>query len=555
MTSWGNIDVVFPPVLSVRRCNCGTVHEDFERCYRAVRSKDARFDGWFVIAVLTTRIYCRPSCPVRPPLARNIRFLPTAAAAQREGFRACKRCRPDASPGSPEWNARGDIVARAMRLIADGTVDREGVVGLAAHVGYTTRQLERLLQAEVGASPLALARAQRAQTARVLIETTDLPFGDVAFAAGFSSIRQFNDTVQRVFESTPTGLRRHAAARFGTNATSGGTLSLRLPVRTPFAYEGVFGHLGAGAVPGCEEVRDGAYRRSLRLPSGSAVVSLTPAVDHVRCQLVLEDFRDLTTAIARCRRLLDLDADPEAVVEALSTDPDLASVVAKAPGQRIPRTVDEAELAVRAVLGQQVSTKAARTHLSRLVAAYGQRVHDSVGAVTHTFPSVEQLADIDPAHLAVPKARQRTLNALVAGLTEGSITVDAGCDWDSAREQLQNLPGVGSWTAEMIAMRGLGDPDAFPASDLGLRLAAKQLGLPTALRPLIEHSARWRPWRSYAVQHLWTTLEHPVNQWPPGNSRRRSHDPLPHHRQSDRAVDPGRAQFRVDQPADGRSDL
>jgi AraC family transcriptional regulator, regulatory protein of adaptative response / DNA-3-methyladenine glycosylase II len=496
------------------------VHEDFERCYRAVQSKDARFDGWFVVAVLTTRIYCRPSCPVRPPFARNVRFLPTAAAAQREGFRACKRCRPDASPGSPEWNVRGDVVARAMRLIADGTVDREGVGGLAARVGYTTRQLERLLQAEVGAGPLALARAQRSQTARVLIETTDLPLGDVAFAAGFSSIRQFNDTVRLVFETTPTALRERAAIRFGADTTSRGTVTLRLPVRTPFAFEGVFGHLAAGAVPGCEEIRDGTYRRSLRLPSGSAVVALTPAADHVGCQLVLDDFRDLTTAITRCRRLLDLDADPEAVVEALSADADLAPVVAKAPGQRIPRTVDEAELGVRAVLGQQVSTKAARTHLGRLVAAYGQPIHDSAGALTHTFPSVDQLAEIDPVHLAVPKSRQHTLNALVAGLADGSIALDAGCDWERARRQLLNLPGVGPWTAEVIAMRGLGDPDAFPASDLGLRLAAKQLGLPAGRRSLIEHSTRWRPWRSYAVQHLWATLEHPINHWPPDSPRR-----------------------------------
>ncbi len=492
------------------------MHDDFERCYRAVQSKDARFDGWFVTAVLTTRIYCRPSCPVRPPFARNVRFYPTAAAAQRAGFRACKRCRPDASPGSPEWNVRGDVVARTMRLIADGTVDREGVGGLAAHLGYTARQLERLLQAELGAGPLALARAQRAQTARVLIETTDLPFGDVAFAAGFSSIRQFNDTVRLAFESTPTTLRRRAAVRSGSDdATSPGAVCLRLPVRTPFAYQGVFGHLAAGTVPGCEEVRDGAYRRSLRLPFGSAVVTLTPAVDHVRCLLVLDDFRDLTTAITRCRRLLDLDADPEAVVDALAGDPELCPVVAKAPGQRIPRTVDEAELAVRAVLGQQVSTKAARTHAGRLVAAYGEPVRDPEGALTHTFPSIEQLADIDPIHLAVPKARQRTLSALVAALADGSIVLDSGSDWESARRRLLALPGVGPWTAEVIAMRGLGDPDAFPASDLGLRLAAKQLGLPADERALVAHSVRWRPWRSYATQHLWTTLEHPVNHWPP----------------------------------------
>lgn len=491
------------------------MHEDFERCYRAVQSKDARFDGWFVIAVLTTRIYCRPSCPVRPPFARNVRFLPTAAAAQREGFRACKRCRPDASPGSPEWNVRGDVVARAMRLIADGTVDREGVIGLAAHLGYTTRQLERLLQAEVGAGPLALARAQRTQTARVLIETTDLPFGDVAFAAGFSSIRQFNDTVRLVCDNTPTELRKRAAARFGSNVEAVGTVSLRLPVRAPFAYEGVFGHLAAGAVPGCEEVRDGAYRRTLRLAAGNGVVALTPAPDHVRCVLVLDDFRDLSAAIARCRRLLDLDADPEAVVEALSADPPLRAVVNKAPGQRIPRTVDEAELAVRAVLGQQVSTKAARTHAGRLVAAYGQPTPDAHGGLTHTFPSIEQLAELDPAHLAVPKARQRSLRALIDGLADGSVVLDAGCDWERARQQLLEMPGIGPWTAEVIAMRGLGDPDAFPASDLGLRLAAKQLGLPTQRRTLTERSARWRPWRSYATQHLWTILEHPVNVWPP----------------------------------------
>ena len=490
------------------------MHEDFDRCYRAVQSKDARFDGWFVTAVLTTGIYCRPSCPVRPPFARNVRFYPTAAAAQRAGFRACKRCRPDASPGSPEWNIRGDLVARAMRLIADGIVDREGVTGLAARLGYTTRQLERLLQAETGAGPLALARAQRTQTARVLIETTDLPFGDVAFAAGFSSIRQFNDTLRAVCDSTPTQLRKSAAARFGHNATSPGTVSLRLPVRTPFAYEGVFGHLAAGVVPGCEEVRDGTYRRTLRLPSGNGIVSLTPAPDHVRCLLVLDDFRDLTTAISRCRRLLDLDADPEAVIEVLRSDPALAPVIAKAPGQRIPRTVDEAELAVRAVLGQQVSTKAARTHASRLVVAYGQPVHDTDGTLTHTFPSVEQLADIDPAHLAVPNARRRTLTALIAGLADGSVVLDTGCDWDAARQQLLALPGIGQWTAEVIAMRGLGDPDAFPASDLGLRLAAKQLGLPTAQRALDARSHTWRPWRSYATQHLWTTLDHPVNDWP-----------------------------------------
>ena len=491
------------------------MHDDFDRCYRAVQSKDARFDGWFVTAVLTTKIYCRPSCPVRPPFGRNMRFYPTAAAAQNAGFRACKRCRPDASPGSPEWNIRGDVVARAMRLIADGIVDREGVTGLASHIGYTTRQLERLLSAEVGANPLALARAQRTQTARVLIETTELPFSDVAFAAGFSSIRQFNDTVRKVCDLTPTALRQRARTRFGRDTGAVGPLSLRLPVRTPFAFEGLFGHLAASTVPGLEEVRDGAFRRTMRLPNGSGIVSLTPHPDHVQCQISLDDFRDLSTAIARCRRLLDLDADPEAVVDALSADPDMTALVAKAPGQRIPRTVDEQELALRVVLGQQVSLQAARTHTRRIVAAYGQPVDDPGGGLTHIFPAIEDLAEIDPAHLAFPKSRQRSLITLIRALAGGEVVLDAGCDWNRAREELLALPGIGPWTAEVIAMRGLGDPDAFPVSDLGVRLAAKQIGLPDDAGRLADHSARWRPWRSYATQHLWTALDHAVNEWPP----------------------------------------
>ncbi|MCH9729454.1 MAG: DNA-3-methyladenine glycosylase 2 family protein [Actinomycetia bacterium] len=492
------------------------MHTDFDRCSRAVQAKDARFDGWFVTAVLTTKIYCRPSCPVRPPFARNMRFYPTAAAAQGAGFRACKRCRPDASPGSPEWNVRGDLVARTMRLIADGTVDREGVVGLAARVGYTVRQLERVMQSEVGAAPLALARAQRSQMARVLIETTDMPFSDVAFAAGFSSIRQFNDTVRRVCDLTPTVLRQKARTRADRAAAVGtGVMSLRLPVRAPFAYEGLFGHLAASAVPGVEEVRDGAFRRTLRLPHGTAIATLRPHPNHVRCQLVVDDFRDVAAAIARCRRLLDLDADPEAVVDALSADEDLCALVTKAPGQRIPRTVDEHELAIRVVLGQQVSMEAARTHAGRIVAAYGQPIDDAAGQLTHVFPATKDLAEIDVRYLAFPKSRRRSLALLIAALNSGDIVLDSGCDWNRAREQLLELPGIGPWSTEMIAMRGLGDPDAFPASDLGVAVAARQIGFPSTPRQLVERSMRWRPWRSYATQHLWTALNHCVNQWPP----------------------------------------
>ena len=487
------------------------MYEDFDRCYRAVQSKDARFDGWFVTAVLTTRIYCRPSCPVRPPFARNLCFLPTAAAAQRAGFRACKRCRPDASPGSPEWNVRRDVVGRAMRLIADGTVDRDGVTGLAARLGYSTRQLERHLVAEVGAGPLALARAQRAQTARVLIETTGMPFADVAFGSGFASIRQFNDTVRAVFDTTPTALR---ARRHGAPSAPG-VLTLRLPFRAPFSPDSLFGHLAATAVPGCEEVRDGAYRRTLRLPAGSSVVSLTPTPEYVRCELTLDDLRDLSTAIARCRRLLDLDADPEAAMEVLSDDPALCREMAKVPGRRIPGTVDEAELALRVVLGQQVSTTAARTHAARLVSGHGTPVADPGGGLTHLFPSVAELSDLDPALLALPRARRRTLVALVDALASGTLDIGVGADPERSRAQLLAVAGIGPWTAEMVAMRALGDPDAFPASDLGVRHGAHSLGLPDTTTALEARSSRWRPWRSYAVQYLWGATDHPVNHWPP----------------------------------------
>ncbi len=519
------------------------VHEDFDRCYRAVQSRDQRFDGWFVTAVRTTRIYCRPSCPVRPPLAKNMTFYPTAAAAQQAGYRACKRCRPDASPGSPEWDVRADLVARAMRLIADGTVDREGVGGLAGRLGYSTRQLERLLLAEVGAGPLALARAQRAQTARLLIETTDLGFADLAFGAGFSSVRQFNDTVREVFATTPTELRLKAtpgSTGAGTSATGG--LAFRLPFRTPFEPDNVFGHLAATAVPGVEEHLDGAYRRTLRLPNGTGVVALRPTPDHVACQLHLDDLRDVPTAIARCRRLLDLDADPEAVDEALADDPSLADAVRKVPGRRVPRTVDEAELALRVVLGQQVSTAAARTHAGRLVQRHGTPVDDPNGGLTHAFPSPEDLAELDPEQLAMPASRRRCLTGLVGALVEGRLSLDPGTDREEVRRRLAALPGIGPWTVEMVLLRGLGDPDAFPVGDLGVRKGAELLGLPSAPADLLAHAERWRPWRAYAVQHLWAADDHPINHWPPSGPKQ-SFDPEQNGRPSaDSPVAPGMAE-------------
>ncbi|WP_308013541.1 AlkA N-terminal domain-containing protein [Streptomyces beigongshangae] len=490
------------------------MHTETERCVRAVQSKDARFDGWFFTAVLTTGIYCRPSCPVVPPKRENMVFYPSAAACQQAGFRACKRCRPDTSPGSPEWNERADLVARAMRLIGDGVVDREGVPGLATRLGYSTRQIERQLLAELGAGPLALARAQRAQTARLLIETTPLPMAEVAFAAGFSSIRTFNDTVREVFALTPGELRARAPKNRTDPTGTPGVLTLRLPFRAPLNPDNLFGHLVATGVPGVEEWRDGAYRRTLRLPYGRGTVALTPGPEHIGCRLTLGDLRDLTVAISRCRRMLDLDADPVAVDGQLRADPVLAPLVDKAPGRRVPRTVDEEEFAVRAVLGQQVSTAAARTHAARLVTAHGEAVDDPEGGLTHLFPSAGSLAALDPGALAMPAARRTTLTTLVARLADGSLTLGVESDWAETRARLLALPGLGPWSVEVIAMRALGDPDAFPATDLGVRHAARDLGLPVTPAALTARAEDWRPWRAYAVQYLWATGSHPVNHLP-----------------------------------------
>lgn len=487
---------------------------DDELRWRAVQGQDARFDGWFVLGVTSTGIYCRPSCPARTPKREHVRFHPTAASAQAAGFRACKRCRPDASPGSPAWDGRSDLVARAVRLLADGVVDREGVPGLAARLGYSRRQVERALVAELGAGPLALARAQRAQTARILVETTDLPLADVAFAAGFGSVRQFNDVVREVFASTPGELR----ARGGRGAApAAGSVLLRLPFRAPLHVDQLFGHLVATAVPGVEEWRDGAYRRTLRLPHGPGVVALTPQPDVIVCRLWLPDLRDLPPAVARCRRLLDLDADPVAVDALLGQDEVLAPWVAKVPGRRVPRTVDEAELALRAVLGQQVSTAAARTHTARLVLAAGEPVEDPGGGLTHLFPTPAAVAEVGEQVLAMPGSRRRTVLGLARALATGQVDLDPGADRDRARAQLRALPGIGPWTAETVAMRALGDPDAFLPGDLGVRLAARALGLGEGAA-LLARAARWAPYRAYAVQHLWGTGDHAINRLPGGTT-------------------------------------
>jgi AraC family transcriptional regulator of adaptative response / DNA-3-methyladenine glycosylase II len=475
---------------------------DHEQCYRAVASRDARFDGCFVGAVRTTGIYCRPSCPAVTPKRANIEFFPTAAAAHEHGYRACKRCRPDASPGSPEWDVRSDVVARAMRLIGDGIVDREGVAGLARRLHYSDRHLNRLLTDELGAGPLAIARAQRATTARVLIETSSIPFTSIAFAAGFRSVRQFNDTVQAVFASSPTQLR---AARTDRHAALGGpgAVTVDLAVRRPFELTTTMEFLAARAIRGVEHFDGVSYHRALALPSGHGIATVdgAPVVKgdriHVRVTLQLADWRDLAPAVRRVRRLFDLDCDPVAIDAALGSDPVLADLVARRPGLRVPGSVDPFETAVRAVVGQQVSVSGARTIVGRLVDAVGTPLALPHDHLTHVFPAPAEVAAIDPALLPMPMRRRATLVDLADRVALGKIGLDAGADRDEVRRALLDVPGIGPWTADYVLLRGLGDPDVFLASDLGVIQALDRLGATTAA------AEAWRPWRSYAVHHLW----------------------------------------------------
>jgi AraC family transcriptional regulator of adaptative response / DNA-3-methyladenine glycosylase II len=452
--------------------------------YEAVRSRDGRFDGAFFFAVETTGIYCRPSCPAVTPKRANVRFFATAAAAQGSGFRACRRCRPDAVPGSAEWNVRADVVGRAMRLIADGVVDREGVAGLAGRLGYSARQVQRQLTAELGAGPVALARAQRAHTARVLVQTTDLPITEIAFASGFASVRQFNDTVRAVYASTPSELRAAAAPKSGRSrrtATPDAGIPLRLAHRGPYQAGPVFDLLEREAVPGIEEVGGppGArtYRRTLRLPYGTGIVAVDERPRTARtgsgahpggwldARLHLTDPRDLTTAVQRLRRQFDLDADPYAVDERLGTDPGLAPLVAARPGLRSPGTADPEELAVRALVG--------RAEAERLVRRYGKALDAPCGSLTHLFPEPAVLAGAEPGG---------ALGALTTALADHAVRLDPGADRDDAQDALRAVPGLDARTIAEIRTRALGDPDVAP--------------------PGADVPDSWRPWRSYALNHL-----------------------------------------------------
>ena len=470
-----------------------TIALDDDQRYRVVASRDARFDGWFVVAVRTTGIYCRPSCPSITPKRANVTFFRSAAAAVHGGYRACRRCRPDVTPGSPEWDVRGDIVGRAMTLIQDGVVDRAGVPGLARRVGFSTRQLNRILTTELGAGPLAIALDARVRTARTLIETTDLSFSEIAFAAGFGSIRQFNDAIRSAFALTPTELRGRRRTPAG-----GGWLTVTLPAREPYDARQVLRFLAARAIVGVESVSEDRYVRTLRLPHGAGVVDVSPLDGRpgLLASLRLADLRDLAPAVNRVRRLFDLDADPVAVRSALADDPVLAPLVAANPGLRVPGTVDPFETAVRAVIGQQVSVAAARTVAGRLVAATGPAV-DPVECVERLFPSPEEVLAAPDEAFGMPASRRETLRRLSSAVAAGDVSLELGADRGRLREELRAVRGVGPWTADYVAMR-CGDPDGWLPTDLGVTSALTRHGLDAGA------AESWRPWRAYAMHHLWT---------------------------------------------------
>ncbi len=472
-----------------------------ERCYRALRARDARFDGRFFVAVRTTGIYCRPVCPAPAARRENVSFYGNAAAAEEAGYRPCRRCRPETAPGSPPWAGTAASVERALRLIDEGLLDEHGVDALAARLGLGDRHLRRLFLQHVGATPLSVARTRRAHFARRLIDQTRLPLTQVAFASGFRSVRQFNDLLKATFGAAPRELRR--AAR-GPAAEAAG-LELRLPARPPYDPAVVLAFLAPRATPGLEQVEGPLYRRLIPLPDGPARVEIEAGERGLALRVSRASGSGLMALVAGARRLFDLDADGPAIHAHLRRDPALAARLPRPAALRLPGTLSPWELAVKAVLGQQVSVAAARTFAARLVERLGEPVAGHEPLV-RLFPTAAAVAESDLDGLGLTLGRAATLRALARAVADGQLQLEPGAPSDETQAALCAIPGIGPWTAAYVALRALGDPDAFPAADLGLRRALAEGG---ALPPLAEVERRaeaWRPWRGYAVFALWNSL-------------------------------------------------
>jgi AraC family transcriptional regulator of adaptative response / DNA-3-methyladenine glycosylase II len=478
---------------------------DDELCYRALVSRDARFDGRFFVAVRTTGVYCRPICPARTPKAENVRFFACAAAAQAAGFRPCLRCRPEAAPGTPAWLGTSASVSRALRLISQDTALESGVGGLAARLGMGERQLRRLFAKHLGASPAAVARTERLHLAMRLIDQTDLPMTEIAAGAGFASLRRFNAAIRAAWGRPPTALRRRrpqAERRSGESF-----LTLRLAFRPPFDWPFVVAYLRPRLTPGVECVDLESYRRTVRFDGvvSSVTVRPSPGESVLRLEIPTELAKAAARAACLTRRVFDLGAVPSEIAAHLRRDPLLCARVDRRPGLRVPGAWDGFELAVRAVLGQQVSVRAATTLAGRMVAAFGERLTGGAGdGLTHAFPSPQTLAEADVARIGLPRARAETIRALARAVTDGRLDLEPGAGLESAVAELTQIAGVGEWTAHYVAMRALGEPDAFPDDDLWLRRALAGPSKPVTRLELRRRAESWRPWRAYAAMYLWT---------------------------------------------------
>ncbi len=463
-------------------------------CERARRSRDPRFDGRFFVGVRTTGIYCRPVCPARPPKESNVAYFATAAAAAEAGLRPCLRCRPECSPGAPAWGGSSVTVSRALRLLAEGALDEQSAEELAARLGVGARHLRRLFLEHVGAPPIAVAQTRRLQFAKNLVDETGLPLSEIALASGFGSIRRFNAVFRQAYGRPPGALRRSAECSFPAE-----TVQLRLRYRPPLDWQALFGFLGRRATAGVESVEESSYTRSIELSGrkGWFRADPDPAGAAVKVRIVFTDPRALLRIVGRIRLLFDLNADPEAIRAHLSRDSLFDGRLRQRPGLRLPGCWDGFELSVRAILGQQISVKSASTLAGRLASEFGEPI-EAAPRIGRLFPTPGRLAGAPLERIGLTRARAESIRALACATRDGRIAFTGITDQDSFTARLRELPGLGDWTTQYIAMRALGDPDAFPATDLGLRKASSLSGA-----ELEQQSQAWRPWRAYAAMHLW----------------------------------------------------
>jgi AraC family transcriptional regulator, regulatory protein of adaptative response / DNA-3-methyladenine glycosylase II len=473
-----------------------------DRFYRAMLANDERFDGLFFSGIVTTGVYCRSVCPVpRPAKRENVRFFTSVAAAEGAGFRPCLRCHPERSAGTPVWGPFPPVVSRALGLIFDGALDASDVEDLARHVGLGSRQLRRLFDQHLGASPLAVAKARRVHFARCLLEETDLPVTDVAFSAGFRSVRQFNHDFRKTFGRSPSEVRRRP------QSAPDGWIAISLGYRPPLDWPRMIEFLQPRATPGVEVVSHDSYRRAVEIDGapGEAELVLIPHEPRLLLRLRAPARAPLRQLAARARHVFDLDADAARIAAALADSDVLAPLVSARAGLRVPGAWDPFELSVRAVLGQQISVRAATTLAGRLVAAYGRPIEGASGGLTHLFPSAESLADADLRPIGATGSQERAIRGISAAVVAGELAFDSSLGVDDFVARFRRLPGVGPWTAQYVAMRALREPDAFPAGDLGLRRALGEQGNPISTAALASRAEEWRPWRSYAAMYLWTS--------------------------------------------------